>query len=766
MAAQRRRLRAWAVAICVLCQAPRGSTGMRLGAGPRFDLTTACLLASKSFQAYVDPPVGIPYRSLPPAEAAAFAKKPVGDSPLSAASSLPGTTLHRVDFVRDAFGARLAIELQSIKGLRPDEDMGQKVLTGGNRDLYIVAWLAPRRAGAVAEHRFPPGLDRSTTRWRLKARSERDEVSLYNETLSILIPKGQSPSDLDLNMLLVDAQVAKEDEVLGKTTLPLYKLVSETEGPDPSAPQADARPDAAEAAGGLAALLRLPRRSSFAGDLSFKVPAPFGPGAVGGALLGAAVGGPVGAAAGAAAASYLRTLRADARLKVRVALLPAESAALADAPPTATEGDAAKPADGYRFGDVTRALLGRPRTAAPDPDADPGAGRGSLAGAAAEEAPTACGDFAAKHMLNGTLEDWGSVCALSTGGSFELIASVDEESTDTQCMVWRSAALNAVVVAFRGTEQTRWRDLLTDATLVQESWSEDHKDWMAHAGFKRAYDSVKHAVRGAVAAAAAPAAAADGPPLLLVTGHSLGGALATLSALDLFECGAAKGFSGVELYTFGAPRVGNRRLCEAINARLPGAFRVVNGQDVVARLPRGAGGAALGEWKTTLYGALDYAHCGTPVLVDERESVCRVGDGALAGANDAVPAAAGGGGGGVLGLPQIEVLESDPFRDPLGEGSLLKELYEEVGQALAGGEEEAMDLERGLARLDGARARLLKRLEGGLKPAEISSVVGLRGEFLEAEMDLLRSFTSGEALRHHLEPSYFVALSKAKGGAA
>ena len=70
----------------------------------------------------------------------------------------------------------------------------------------------------------------------------------------------------------------------------------------------------------------------------------------------------------------------------------------------------------------------------------------------------------------------------------------------------------------------------------------------------------------------------------VVTGHSLGGALANLCAVDL-----QYNFSpdvSVEVYTFGAPRVGNKAFVDSYNRRVPNTWRFVNGNDVVCGLPR------------------------------------------------------------------------------------------------------------------------------------------------------------------------------------
>ncbi|GAB4817725.1 hypothetical protein N2152v2_004771 [Parachlorella kessleri] len=69
-----------------------------------------------------------------------------------------------------------------------------------------------------------------------------------------------------------------------------------------------------------------------------------------------------------------------------------------------------------------------------------------------------------------------------------------------------------------------------------------------------------------------------------VTGHSLGGALATLCAFDIRQrCSFAAYTTNIKVYTFGAPRTGNHAFARLYNEALPDTWHVINNDDVVTR---------------------------------------------------------------------------------------------------------------------------------------------------------------------------------------
>ncbi|MFM7135918.1 MAG: lipase family protein [Planctomycetota bacterium] len=155
---------------------------------------------------------------------------------------------------------------------------------------------------------------------------------------------------------------------------------------------------------------------------------------------------------------------------------------------------------------------------------------------------------------------------------------------------WLATDQTNIVVAFRGTESPATLDglkdiLLTDAMnlLVVPEGRLGHDLSAAgvgarfHKGFAEAIADIWPPLADAIEA---EVKRCDRP--IWLTGHSLGGALALYAAWLL-----KRRFVPVhEVCTFGAPMIGNRLACDALNREFAGKiFRYVNGRDPVPKLP-------------------------------------------------------------------------------------------------------------------------------------------------------------------------------------
>ena len=124
------------------------------------------------------------------------------------------------------------------------------------------------------------------------------------------------------------------------------------------------------------------------------------------------------------------------------------------------------------------------------------------------------------------------------------------------------------VLAFRGTEANRMKDIRADAKATQKACPTGER---VHSGFMQQYDDISFKLEKAL-----DDSRIKGKPLF-ITGHSLGGAVATIAArrLDAERQIAA-------CYTFGSPRVGTEGWVAQIKTPI---YRIVNSADPVPMVP-------------------------------------------------------------------------------------------------------------------------------------------------------------------------------------
>jgi len=122
------------------------------------------------------------------------------------------------------------------------------------------------------------------------------------------------------------------------------------------------------------------------------------------------------------------------------------------------------------------------------------------------------------------------------------------------------------LISFRGTQPDEIRHLVTNLQAQQLEWHES--GGRVHAGFAKAARGVLPQVLDWLAGEARPRSR------LILTGHSLGGALATLGASVL---------EPEMLITLGSPRVGDTEFVATLSHI--NVARLVDGCDVVTQLP-------------------------------------------------------------------------------------------------------------------------------------------------------------------------------------
>lgn len=197
---------------------------------------------------------------------------------------------------------------------------------------------------------------------------------------------------------------------------------------------------------------------------------------------------------------------------------------------------------------------------------------------------------------------------------FTVADYIKDAPTDTHVLVIDGE--DRIVIAFKGTTSTK--NLKTDINMFYSQakgllptrlGEEDEagdaaamqnellrtRDWRRakiHKGFAVAYAAVGPRLLSMI-----KKLQDDKRRPVFLTGHSLGGALATVCSIDLF---LRLGLTRKEIFvsTFGAPRVGNRSFWRIYNENVPIHWRIVVGPDVVAKLPK-----------------MGYIHVGKKVLI-------------------------------------------------------------------------------------------------------------------------------------------------------
>ena len=163
----------------------------------------------------------------------------------------------------------------------------------------------------------------------------------------------------------------------------------------------------------------------------------------------------------------------------------------------------------------------------------------------------------------------------------------NNKGRDTQAYMFRTESF--MVLAFRGSQEPK--DWLTNVTTQLRNFT-IRKDGITtlssykgrvHTGFFLAWASIERAVLSQIGRWREDAfdRGEDLPPLY-ITGHSLGGALATMAAAALSD----NGINVAGVYTFGQPRVGDRTFVNQLNTHTKGkVFRFVNNNDIVPHVP-------------------------------------------------------------------------------------------------------------------------------------------------------------------------------------
>jgi len=658
------------------------------------------------------------------------------------------------EFAQEVYTGILEVRLREAKDLEEQKELAQKLVSGSQRDPYVVIAMNEENEEGPKEGAIGLGravdVQRSSTVWskslidQWKSGTKGSTVWPKNETLYLYV---KDPSRAQLALTVFDEEVLAEDVALGATSLHMVDYINPEGTPEE-------------------------RQWSGWVPLTWR-PEEVQDGAVTiGVAAGAALAGPVGAAAGGLLGTLIKK-PVQGELRLELKYTPLTSATLPDSgQATQLEESTEKTLDEAAENEDS---------SAEDADAEPPSWSPVLTSGAAPKGGSAGVDWSKLAKRVGSI-------GIDEREDFELCCFLTHRDTSSEVAMWRQRSSRILIIAFRGTSDVL--DVLTDVNLLQTPLEQGYADQksddprMVHSGFFASARAINQRLKELLVAACA---GTPGEWSLLITGHSLGGALASLMAPDLIgKVDVSRGFKerpdqswwgqaqslgkellssakekipgaelprfgDVKMYTFGAPRVGNSEFARYFDETFgPDAFRIVNGADVVPRLPRHGNAAGA---------VLDYEHVGRTVLISEEAEQANGFDGFwIEGTSEDA---------------NCPLRDVSPLSNPFSSGELLGDVSEQA-MGFAAQTWEKIDkaakiksrsqLQAAVAEATEDFARASESISSRVKqvnPLEIVSMIGLDKKFVESEVKLAESLATGKAIEHHLEPSYFVAMSKA-----
>ncbi len=126
-----------------------------------------------------------------------------------------------------------------------------------------------------------------------------------------------------------------------------------------------------------------------------------------------------------------------------------------------------------------------------------------------------------------------------------------------------------VYIFIAGTDEVK--DIITDIRLAPSRFDGESSRIKVHVGFEAAFRKIEGILTRYCL----------NEKRVVIAGHSMGGAIATLAAYKL-----ARTVPDITCVTFGSPRVGNRPFIKNFNSIVTDSYRVVYRNDVVTKWPK------------------------------------------------------------------------------------------------------------------------------------------------------------------------------------
>ncbi|KAL2062448.1 hypothetical protein VTL71DRAFT_6714 [Oculimacula yallundae] len=154
--------------------------------------------------------------------------------------------------------------------------------------------------------------------------------------------------------------------------------------------------------------------------------------------------------------------------------------------------------------------------------------------------------------------------------------SNDTTVTNIKGFVGLNPAKSLILVSFAGSGATI-RNWLANFSFAQIAYTiPGCKSCTVHSGFAKGWAERRTVIIDAVKVALV----AHPDFKVVISGHSIGGAVGTLAAAELRSLGI-----NADVYSYGSPRVGNTAFASFVTAQQGGNFRMTHENDPVAQIP-------------------------------------------------------------------------------------------------------------------------------------------------------------------------------------
>ncbi|KAH7417606.1 lipase [Cadophora sp. MPI-SDFR-AT-0126] len=177
-----------------------------------------------------------------------------------------------------------------------------------------------------------------------------------------------------------------------------------------------------------------------------------------------------------------------------------------------------------------------------------------------------------------------NACPAVAANSVKNYACLGFDQSQVEGYVGIDSANKAIVISYKGSKT--FANFVADLLVPKGSCSDLISGCKAHQGFLYAWGDVKTNTMAAVKSAKAAYPSYS----IILTGHSLGGAVATIAAAYLRKAGYA-----CDIYSYGSPRVGNEAFVNFVDGQAGVHYRVTHTDDPIPRYP----GRILGFYHTS-----------------------------------------------------------------------------------------------------------------------------------------------------------------------